>query len=125
MSQKRPKVSFSQKNQELVLLWIKDNFVALFHDMSMKNSKEKKDAAWKDLLSYANDLLEQDKPGSNKVKDIPHMKNIVNTGWRGSVRKLLAPYKNTGNGGPKDAKALTANQRLIEEILVLQKNVYH
>ena len=44
------------------------------------------------------------------------MKVIVNTSWRGPVKKLLQPYGNTGNGGPKYQKALTPNQQLIDEI---------
>ena len=44
------------------------------------------------------------------------MKYIVNTSWRGPVRKMLQQYGNTGNGGPKNQKKLTANQDLIHEI---------
>ena len=68
-SEKRPKVSFSQKVQEAVLLWIKDNYNRLYHDLDMKNSKEDKKEAWKELTKYANDLLEEEKKGSAKVKD--------------------------------------------------------
>ena len=68
-SEKRPKVSFSQKVQEAVLLWIKDNYARLYHDLDMKNPKEEKSTAWKELTKYANELLEEEKKGSAKVKD--------------------------------------------------------
>ena len=44
------------------------------------------------------------------------MKAIVNTSWRGPVRRMLQCYGNTGNGGPKFEKKLTSNQELIQEI---------
>ena len=68
-SEKRAKLSFSQKVQEAVLLWVKDNYVRLYHDLEMKNPKEEKTAAWKELTNYANELLEGEKKGSAKVKD--------------------------------------------------------
>ena len=42
------------------------------------------------------------------------MKVIVNTSWRGPVKKLLDPLY--GNAGPKYRKALTPNQKIIQEI---------
>ena len=70
MAPKREKVSFSQKTQELVLLRVNDNYQPLYHDLSMKNTNEKKKTAWENLKDYANELLEQEKPGCNKVHDI-------------------------------------------------------
>ena len=66
---KRPKVTFSQKVQEAVLLWVKDNYQRLYLDLSMKNPTKTKEGAWKELTNYANSLLEEEKKGSTKVKD--------------------------------------------------------
>ena len=76
-SEKRPKVFFSQKVQELILLKVKDNYEPLYHDMTMKNSPDKKKTAWQNLLDYANEVLEKEKPGCNKVQDIRKFHEIL------------------------------------------------
>ena len=70
MSEKKSRVFFSKKVQELVLLRVKDNYATLYHDMSMKNTPDNKKTAWQDIVDFTNELLEKEKPGCNKVQDI-------------------------------------------------------
>ena len=70
LSEKKSRVFFSKKVQELVLLRVKDNYATLYHDMSMKNTPDNKKTAWQDIVDFTNELLEKEKPGCNKVQDI-------------------------------------------------------